>query len=113
VNRDAARDRLVEGLAAAQARLDERFVQDEAAKLALREHGEGVVESSARALTAAQARFAVDPAALRDWAMAVDQRARALVARAAALERRLVAAFDRSEALGFEPDPSDATEGPR
>jgi outer membrane protein TolC len=98
--RDAARDRLIAALAATQARIAERREQEAAAEESLREHADLLLDTTARALRAAQARFAIDVAALPELAMAVDQRARALIATADARERRLVAAFDRAEALG-------------
>ncbi len=109
--RDQTHDALVAALARAQNEIVRRRAEQQAADVALREHGEGVAESSARAFRAAQARFAADVAAIPEWSMAIDQRARALTARAAALERWLVATFDLSEALG--PTKDGGEEGAR
>jgi len=101
--RDAARALLANELAAGQTALVQRRAELASAERALREHGEAAAEAAARWLRAAQARFAVDAEALPEWTMAIDQRARALLARAAALSRWLIATFDLSEALGRPP----------
>ncbi|HZO08387.1 MAG TPA: hypothetical protein VFC77_03335, partial [Myxococcota bacterium] len=99
-------------LAAARSRIVERRATHRLMEQALREHGDDVLESSEQALRAAQARFAVDPAAVTEWGMAIDQRVRALVTQAGSMQRWLVATFDLSEALGPPPDdPARAADG--
>jgi hypothetical protein len=100
--REKSRDALVSALAAARSRIAQRRVEQQSAERALREHADDVLVSSEASLRAAQARFAVDPGALVEWGMALDQRVRALTTHANELQRWLVATFDLSEALGPE-----------
>ncbi len=98
--RDAARDRLVTALSDARARVLADRSKLGSAEIALRGHAEQAVNATARGLTAATARFNVDPQALPEWTMAIDQRARALEKHSSALERWLIAVFNLSQARG-------------
>ena len=98
--RDGERAQLVAAFTrACNAVVAQRAAAD-AADRVRRTHGESLLADSEITLRAAQARFMADPAALRDWTMAIEARHEALVAHADALERWLVTLFDASEAEG-------------
>jgi outer membrane protein TolC len=108
--RDEAHAELADAFAAAQARQSAAVSALVSARESADEHARIVDQASARRWIAARARFAVDPAVLNDWTMALDQREQALTANAAALRDFLQASFEFAAARGPDPEPAPAPE---
>jgi len=100
VEREAARERVEDGLLAVQAGLGAALDRETAARSLLEQGARPAAGESARLWTAARARFAVEPEQLTFWAHALSERAQALHGLELARAERALAALEVERATG-------------
>jgi outer membrane protein TolC len=104
VEREAARERVEDALLAAELRRAAAEERRAAADALLARGARPAVDASARLWSAARASFAVEPAALMDWATALGMRAEAVETHARARAELALATLEREQAIGPGPE---------
>jgi|GEM_PF-1448623 len=100
VEREAARERVEDGLLEVRAAQDAARERVAAARGLLEQGAGPAAEATARLWSASRARFAVDPAGLRDWAHALSERAKSLHALELARAELALATLEVERSVG-------------